>query len=449
MFYNNEFPYSDLHELNLDWIVKVMNGYENATFEIVESESFRLDVTTDPETLHKKFVFYIPRGPQGPAGPEGPQGPLGEKGEKGEKGATGPEGPAGPEGPQGPQGPEGPQGPQGPQGENAPQIDDSTASPQNPWSGQKTQEEIEKIEGRVYPCAASDLESMDTSELVNLYNNGYRTIQTTNSETVVTLGLAADGSLAWQGCNKDITNLLDNPEFAVAQAGYGGLHTAQRYAADRWILDSSNVNHDGTNIIIDGVIAQKIAESAALEGTEVTYVVYPRSGEPAVLTAKLENGMSTITSSTSLLTIAIYQEGDLFVASINARGSQCAIEKAGLFIGWYTTKTLPPLKATKYPRELLNCLWYYAQNNIYFAFSDDLGLYDLFVAFEIQMRIVPSATISPFSSDAAGYVEYFDGSQWVQSATQKETYQNGVRVFGSSGGPHQVIRFKLSASADL
>lgn len=119
MFYNNEFPYTDLHELNLDWIVKVMNGYENATFEVVESESFKLEVTTDPETLHKHFVFYLPggaQGPQGPRGPEGPEGPRGPKGEKGDTGATGPEGPRGPQGPEGPQGEQGPQGPPGTNG---------------------------------------------------------------------------------------------------------------------------------------------------------------------------------------------------------------------------------------------------------------------------------------------------------------------------------------------
>ena len=138
MFYNNEFPYSDLHELNLDWIVKVMNGYENATFKIIESESFKLEVTTDPETLHKNFVFYIPRGPQGPPGPQGLIGPVGPQGEKGDPGATGPEGPEGPQGekgdtgapgPEGPQGPQGPQGPEGPQGEKG---DTGAQGPQGP-----------------------------------------------------------------------------------------------------------------------------------------------------------------------------------------------------------------------------------------------------------------------------------------------------------------------------
>lgn len=116
MFYNNEFPYSDLHELNLDWIIKVMDGYEDATFEVIESESFKLEVTTDPETLHKHFVFYLPRGVQGPEGPEGPRGPQGAKGEKGDTGAIGPRGPEGPQGPEGPKGEKGDTGARGPEG---------------------------------------------------------------------------------------------------------------------------------------------------------------------------------------------------------------------------------------------------------------------------------------------------------------------------------------------
>ena len=142
MFYNNEFPYTDLHELNLDWIVKVMSGYENATFEVIESESFRLDVTTDPETLRKHFVFYLPRGVQGPAGPRGPQGapgpqgPAGPKGEKGDTGAIGPAGPEGPKGPEGPQGPEGPKGPEGPQGPEGPKGPEGPEGPQGPQGPQ-------------------------------------------------------------------------------------------------------------------------------------------------------------------------------------------------------------------------------------------------------------------------------------------------------------------------
>ena len=153
MFYNNEFPYTDLHELNLDWIVKVMNGYENATFEIVESELFKLDVTTDPETLRKHFVFYLARGVQGPQGPQGPQGAQGEKGDRGATGPEGPEGPRGPEGPQGPKGEKGdpgPEGPQGPEGPEGPRGPEGPQGPQGVGGLSKKFQYGEKAWGSVY-----------------------------------------------------------------------------------------------------------------------------------------------------------------------------------------------------------------------------------------------------------------------------------------------------------
>ena len=95
-----------------------------------------------------------PEGPQGPAGEDGERGPAGPQGEPGPQGETGPEGPQGepgPEGPKGepgetgPQGPQGEPGPQGPAGVDAPQIDDTQASPKNPWSGEKVDREIKAI----------------------------------------------------------------------------------------------------------------------------------------------------------------------------------------------------------------------------------------------------------------------------------------------------------------
>ena len=87
-------------------------------------------------------------GKPGEPGPEGPQGPAGEDGERGPagpQGEPGPEGPKGEPGETGPQGPQGEPGPQGPAGVDAPQIDDSQASPKNPWSGEKIDREITAI----------------------------------------------------------------------------------------------------------------------------------------------------------------------------------------------------------------------------------------------------------------------------------------------------------------
>lgn len=99
--------------------------------------------------------------PQGPPGPEGPQGQTGPAGPEGGPGVPGPQGPAGPEGPMGPAGPAGPQGPQGLPGE------------------------------------------VTSADLTNA-------IATTsaNSNTVMTLGLSADGSYN-QAQLQEVINRLD------------------------------------------------------------------------------------------------------------------------------------------------------------------------------------------------------------------------------------------------
>lgn len=307
------------------------------------------------------------------------------------------------------------------------------------------------VDGQIYPCTATALEGMSTADLVGIYNQGYRAVQATNNETVVTLGLAADGSLSWQGCNEDTTNLLDNPDFAIAQAGYGGTHGTQVYAADRWKGSGTGstfaAGSGGGLTITCGTGAagcsQVIANPPAV-GAYVSFVVV--SGNTTVIASGTWTGTAQDATATSGTLTATVNAGSvqISVASGNATVDYCM-----LLLGSYTPKTLPPLETTKYPHELLECLWCYTQMNIYFTFSGGTNLFDFFVPFEIQMRIVPTSAVFSVSNGAAGYVDYFDGSQWAQATAQIETYQNGVRVFGSTGSAHQVVRFKMASSADL
>lgn len=105
-------PWTNLHELNLDWILSKMK-------ELIERvDAFGDQITVGSvETLPAgqaasvtitgglddglTFDFQIPRGNTGATGPQGPQGPQGETGETGATGATGPQGPQGPAGPAG------------------------------------------------------------------------------------------------------------------------------------------------------------------------------------------------------------------------------------------------------------------------------------------------------------------------------------------------------------
>ena len=81
--YNN-FPYTNFHEMNLDWVIKSMKELE------AEWDSFNADVTATAHTgttaaasvtgdlrSGLNFDFTLPKGDTGATGPQGPQGPRG------------------------------------------------------------------------------------------------------------------------------------------------------------------------------------------------------------------------------------------------------------------------------------------------------------------------------------------------------------------------------------
>lgn len=96
------YPYTNFHALNLDWIVRSMleleHEWDSISDNITASAHFSLNPTAEVTGSLQdglNFDFGLPVGPEGPAGPAGPQGVAGPQG---------PEGPIGPEGPQGIQG---------------------------------------------------------------------------------------------------------------------------------------------------------------------------------------------------------------------------------------------------------------------------------------------------------------------------------------------------------
>ena len=103
------YPYTNFHALNLDWIVRSMleleHEWDSISDNITASAHFSLNPTAEVTGSLQdglNFDFGLPVGPEGPAGPQGPQGTAG---------------------PQGPQGPIGPEGPQGIQGETGAGLD--------------------------------------------------------------------------------------------------------------------------------------------------------------------------------------------------------------------------------------------------------------------------------------------------------------------------------------
>ena len=141
------FPYSNFHDMNLDWILgqvqdllkrvdaldrQVSSGMypkigTNGNWIVYDARTG----TYQDTGVHAQGATGAPgaTGPAGPRGDTGPAGPRGETGPQGPQGEQGIRGPAGTTGPRGPIGETGPQGPQGPQGEPGQDADVSELAP--------------------------------------------------------------------------------------------------------------------------------------------------------------------------------------------------------------------------------------------------------------------------------------------------------------------------------
>ena len=305
------------------------------------------------------------------------------------------------------------------------------------------------VDGQVYPCTATAIEGMSTSDLVGIYNQGYRAVQATNNETVVTLALAADGALSWQGCNQPRQNMLDNPNFSVAQAGYGGMHGTQVYAADRWAQTDGNATFSaaqggGLTVAVSqpGHIYQKtqMAEQGKLYtiAASVNGTVYTESGTWP------ENG-------SAILTIfpggTIYADADFgcviyFESTFN-------IQWVRLLSGSYTPKTLPPWEAPDYIAEHLKCRRYYKALTSYGRKATKAQGEVLAASVSSdQMRILPTVITDTLQV-------FDDTSTWASIAVDTVTWMGDeykIR-FGSGGtisnGKTYLIKGLTGLNADL
>lgn len=127
-------------------------------------------------------------------------------------------------------------------------------------------------------------------------------------------------------------NMLDNSDFTnlVAQAGVGGNHGTVAYAADRWILDSGTVSYEaGVGLTLNGTIRQKLEFQPTGQTSAFVGMV---TGDASI---SYTGGVVTITSSGGVL------------------------KWAALYLGSYTSETLPPYVPKGYVAELENCRRYF------------------------------------------------------------------------------------------
>lgn len=223
----------------------------------------------------------------------------------------------------------------------------------------------------------------------------------------------------WAGA----VNLLDNSNFEIAQASYGGNHGSQAYACDRWKLVSGTVSHSDAGLTLNGTIAQ-VLENAP-------------SGP---VTAAASAGTITYDASAKIVTIATTEA--------------TVIAWAALYEGEYSADTLPPYTPKGYAAELAECQRYFnvlPSAALFLAQSDVLLFCNLLFP---QMRIVPTITLIANSIQLYGTTSGFTANVTINEST---VFRGGATIGLSTTGAESgtiyrgapsVERF-VSLSADL
>lgn len=284
---------------------------------------------------------------------------------------------------------------------------------------------------------------MSQEQQAALYAQGYRAIVATYNDTTTMHSLAEDGGLAWIG--ESPRNELDNPDFAIAQAGYGGKHGVKVFAADRWAIyqdpgASVSVSFSENRLVLSstggaGSIHQDFPTGSITQNGVMTFVYYDDDG-PHVSSPK---------------TSASYDYVDIAVSEDKPR----YIYKAALYKGQYTAKTLPPWVAPNYTAELLKCKKHYINYNksARYAANIDENNGSLWVFIPTpsgEMRIIP--TVTPIGYGVAPTI---NGTYVAPTSVKSVGVGNdGLLVTlsvpsGTYSGTTVLCDFTFSASADL
>lgn len=244
--------------------------------------------------------------------------------------------------------------------------------------------------GRVPELTAAQLDGMDAADFAALYAGGVRLLMVKNNETITLHAVDSNGALTWLDTNMPRQNLLDNAGFWIAQAGYGGLHGSDKYAADRWLL----FVHEGGSI------------SAQMDSYGILSVAAEnRDGSLSQRFEPLDNH-KTYTAAFYLadgtLEFAYIQNaGDVsYIQSVIPSGQTRAYKGAALYEGAYNAVTMPPLIFSDPVTELIKCMHYFqvviGPGTAYKVSDDTISVYG---SFKVRMRVLPTLALRVESID--------------------------------------------------
>lgn len=293
-------------------------------------------------------------------------------------------------------------------------------------------------DGLIYETTAQALEAMSQEQQAALYAQGYRAIVATYNETVTMHALAADGSLAWIGCNQDTTNLLDNSDFTnpVNQRGQTAYTSPWAMSIDRWYIGNSLNSPQSTTTLTLTASGIHIASNGG--GTPYIQTRVQQINENRIHTAAWLNAdgiISILTVTTEFIQENMDQYGFIPI-KINP-GEGATLVWAALYEGEYTKKTLPPWVAPDPSVELLKCMAYYQTIKSFYLSGANTSI-----------RISPPMRLTPTVTGVAQ--EYVSGSGWeeTENVTFSASNNDNIRLYAYDANS-KTYAVSLSLVADL
>ena len=258
-------------------------------------------------------------------------------------------------------------------------------------------------------------------------------------------------------------NLLDNSYFEIAQAGYGGMHGNNRYAADRWqnmfqfgVFSAANPGIVMTYATNHAYAVQKIANSERYVGKMLTFGVM--TDEYGLL---LCTGLYT---GTTLVARFAADTHEISIADDSVRvvvvSGTLTVRWAALYEGTYTAETFPTPAPRPYSTELAECQRYYER--IGDAHSELLSTttlvdgqrYAMFLIRYAPKRKTPTIIISDPSNYRVltkGHQENMASAIGVESLESYSVMQNQATIIAKMKGDayanNAILQRSDSASA--
>lgn len=240
-------------------------------------------------------------------------------------------------------------------------------------------------------------------------------------------------------------NLLDNSDFRIAQAGYGGKHGSMIYAADRWTQNGTTSRiysyvtkngHGALKCVAATIIQQKIELTSGVTYTAAVYI-----NDTLNVRTFTANGGEYGSGALRVK----HQSNGRYMFIVSDIPSGGTVSEPVLYQGSYTAETLPPYVPKGYAAELAECRLYYrtGTGRIARPFTSGNLTYLCEVSYEIPMRVKPNVSIKNIKN-------WSSQSNLGISATKNIGDQFGFNSIKlSSSASDNIIQFDYESTADL